>query len=92
MTTEENKCVEVCGDGIFLRLTSECDDHNTEDGDGCSSTCEVEYGYKCEDGTKCVEVIPPTLLFAKVDEPNVITLEFDEEVFVSSDGKNKHIL
>jgi cysteine-rich repeat protein len=30
-------CVEVCGDGVLYNL--ECDDGNTVDGDGCSSTC-----------------------------------------------------
>ena len=37
-------CVEICGDGLdFGNL--ECDDGNTDDKDGCSSTCEVEYGF-----------------------------------------------
>ncbi len=31
----------VCGDGI-LGPGEECDDGNTDDGDGCSSTCEIE--------------------------------------------------
>ena len=29
----------------------ECDDGNTDDGDGCSSTCTLENGYKCTGGT-----------------------------------------
>jgi cysteine-rich repeat protein len=28
-------------------MIDECDDGNTDDGDGCSSTCYVEAGYKC---------------------------------------------
>ncbi len=35
----------VCGNGILEE--ERCDDYNTESGDGCSSTCEVEY---CGDG------------------------------------------
>ena len=84
--SDDDKCVEVCGEGIFLNLTSECDDHNTEDGDGCSAICSLEYGYACEGGTRCKEVIPPTLMLGTVEEPNVVYLEFDEEVFLTSDG------
>ncbi len=39
-------CETVCGDG--LRVGSEsCDDGNSADGDGCSSTCEVEAEWIC---------------------------------------------
>ena len=31
--------------------SSACDDGNTVDGDGCSSTCSVEVKYRCENGT-----------------------------------------
>ena len=84
---DDNKCKEICGDGVFLGVDSECDDHNTDSGDGCSKTCTVEYGYDCgANGTTCREVIPPKLTVALVEEPNVVLLEFDEDVFLSSDG------
>jgi cysteine-rich repeat protein len=38
-------CQEICGDGIVI--AAECDDGNTEDGDGCSSKCEIEPLYRC---------------------------------------------
>lgn len=38
-------CSEVCGDGVLLSLP--CDDGNTESGDGCSSKCALESGFKC---------------------------------------------
>ena len=42
-------CQAVCGDAVILPGTSEaCDDGNTNDGDGCSSTCQVEDGFECE--------------------------------------------
>jgi cysteine-rich repeat protein len=31
-------CIETCGDGKNYGLHA-CDDGNTKDGDGCSSTC-----------------------------------------------------
>lgn len=35
-----------CGDGIVQDASGEeCDDNNTESGDGCSSACEVELNY-----------------------------------------------
>ena len=53
-TNEDGNCVEgkrksfnilVVGDGIFHGLTTECEDGNREDGDGCSSTGTIEFGY-----------------------------------------------
>ena len=38
----------VCGDGN-VDADEECDDGNTEDGDGCSSACEIEP--RCGDGS-----------------------------------------
>lgn len=39
------QCMEICGDGY--NYNQGCDDGNTLDGDGCSSTCSVEKGWKC---------------------------------------------
>ncbi|MEL7449845.1 MAG: choice-of-anchor J domain-containing protein, partial [Pseudomonadota bacterium] len=36
----------ICGDAI-LDSGEQCDDGNTADGDGCSSTCQVEDGFEC---------------------------------------------
>jgi cysteine-rich repeat protein len=44
-------CVEICGDGYLMSKTYECDDGNLIDGDGCSSSCMTEVGYRCENGT-----------------------------------------
>ncbi|HEU4578639.1 MAG TPA: DUF4215 domain-containing protein [Polyangiaceae bacterium] len=42
------ECGAVCGDG--LRFESEaCDDGNQQDGDGCSSSCQLEAGFGCAD-------------------------------------------
>ena len=39
-TSDVNAC-PICGDGI-LSAAEECEDSNTADGDGCSSTCQLE--------------------------------------------------
>ncbi len=45
----------VCGDG-GLDNDEDCDDGNKLSGDGCSSKCEIEKGYKCpEAGEACVK-------------------------------------
>eukprot|EP00960_Hanusia_phi_P007827 223922-Hanusia_phi.AAC.4 len=36
-----------CGDGI-VTAPEECDDGNSVSGDGCSSTCQVEQGWECD--------------------------------------------
>ncbi len=46
----------VCGDGI-LQSGEECDDGDTGNGDGCSSLCTVEGGWKCEgEPSTCTEI------------------------------------
>ncbi|QED26778.1 DUF4215 domain-containing protein [Microvenator marinus] len=41
---QDNGLVPFCGDGQVQNLLEACDDGNQADGDGCSSTCEVESG------------------------------------------------
>ncbi|MBO4350159.1 MAG: DUF4215 domain-containing protein, partial [Proteobacteria bacterium] len=45
--TAECKRVNVCGDGTVQTDHEKCDDGNLENGDGCSSTCEIEPNYVC---------------------------------------------
>ena len=48
----DGSCIEICGDGLLMNTSSSaCDDGNTMNGDGCSSTCSVEVKYKCENGS-----------------------------------------
>jgi len=46
----------VCGDGT-LESPEECDDGDTDNGDGCDSVCAVETGWTCDAGspTACTE-------------------------------------
>ncbi|MBO4351276.1 MAG: DUF4215 domain-containing protein, partial [Proteobacteria bacterium] len=49
----------VCGDGEMTGDET-CDDANTDDGDGCSATCAIEEGWKCEEaGQPCTQMEEP---------------------------------
>ena len=37
----------MCGNGIITG-SEKCDDNNTNNGDGCSSMCQIENGYTCK--------------------------------------------
>jgi cysteine-rich repeat protein len=37
----------ICGNGVH-EWPEQCDDSNADDGDGCSSMCELEPGYVCD--------------------------------------------
>ena len=42
----DKNCSVVCGDGILASI-EECDDNNTDNGDGCDSFCVIEPAYYC---------------------------------------------
>ena len=56
-----NGCSSSCGDGLLFP-DEECDDGNTRNGDGCSSECKFEQGFKC----KVVTEPPPAELVLPV--------------------------
>ncbi len=43
-------CEPICGNGV-IESGETCDDLNTDNGDGCSSSCVIEFGYDCSSGT-----------------------------------------
>ena len=48
----DGKCTELCGDGFLYKIenkpsTHQCDDGNSANGDGCSSTCQIEQDFSC---------------------------------------------
>ncbi|MFS8068731.1 MAG: DUF4215 domain-containing protein, partial [Byssovorax sp.] len=45
--------IPACGDGI-KSVGEACEDGNTADGDGCTSTCQVQTGYTCNAATPSV--------------------------------------
>lgn len=49
-------CVTICGDSLILG-SEQCDDGNTDSGDGCSSICMLESNYDCQitaKGYQCI--------------------------------------
>ncbi len=76
--TLRNYCVDaVCGDGE-VDDPEECDDDNTTDGDGCSSTCTIETGYTCDsdEPSVCVEnaICTPLRHYSMDDTDDFVTV------------------
>lgn len=50
----DDRCWNICGNGYLYDLGGyddmTCDDNNLIDGDGCSSTCQIEENFKCRRG------------------------------------------
>lgn len=56
-------CVEICGDGIRVTQTHQCDDGNLLNGDGCSAACSIEADWVCKYGDAyhsdiCIQNVP----------------------------------
>lgn len=55
--------ISLCGNGaINYNLGEACDDGNLRNGDGCSSSCTVETGYKCSGQPSVCSLVPTTSL------------------------------
>lgn len=50
----------TCGNGVF-EGTEDCDDGNTDDDDGCSATCAVEFPYECTKTSPSLCEVPTSL-------------------------------
>jgi cysteine-rich repeat protein len=46
LSMQADGCHEVCGDGKIINHA--CDDGNTNSGDGCSGSCQIEDGFECK--------------------------------------------
>ena len=94
--TIEKECSEICGDGLNLGQY-ECDDGNLVDGDGCSSSCKVERGFRCLGGSlyspdKCKDLRPPTLFTAiasSYNPKNIFKFQASEEIQILSSDDPK---
>lgn len=49
-TYDLSGCTTVCGNSI-REVGETCDDGNTDADDGCSSSCEVEAGWECDENS-----------------------------------------
>mmetsp|Transcript_15987 Transcript_15987/g.15913 ORF Transcript_15987/g.15913 Transcript_15987/m.15913 type:complete len:356 (-) Transcript_15987:131-1198(-) len=94
-----SNCIEICGDGRNMGQ-AQCDDGNNNNGDGCSSSCEVETGWSCFGGNSnspdtCKDITPPSPILAYLSENNsgyLLTLSFSEAVnFGTEISKNIEI-
>ena len=67
----------------------QCDDGNTQSGDGCSSQCEVENGFACSGGLasvpdQCLDILPPVVTEVTMMDPQRVSLRFSEPVNFST--------
>ncbi|KAL4476977.1 hypothetical protein ABPG72_011674 [Tetrahymena utriculariae] len=76
----------VCGDGYFQPSTEKCDDGNTKDGDGCSSTCQIDTNYACilknnQGPSICYEKRSPKVSgYPSQIDYSVIFIQFDRQI------------
>ncbi len=50
--------LSLCGNGTIESPYEECDDNNVNNGDGCSSTCQIESGWTCTGEPSVCSEIP----------------------------------
>ena len=79
------KCSAKCGDGIYVSAEQGCDDNNTDNFDGCSSTCTVETGFDCSGSpSSCFykQTVTLSLKSQKMENENVVcnTITFKIEI------------
>ena len=85
-------CKEICGDGLIFTLP--CDDRNTFDGDGCSSTCNMEPNFFCSYDYKkmlsiCHHITPLTAnISLPYDSATLIQIQFNQAII----GWNQNLL
>ncbi len=58
-TAGAGSVVPICGDGLVI-ATEVCDDGNAANGDGCSSSCQLEAGYGCVTDTMPADAVCDT--------------------------------
>lgn len=89
-----------CGDGLLAQDES-CDDGDTESGDGCGISCEIEPGFECpttKPGQPCLPIVglsrgPVTTELDAVGELGSSNLAFDcpaGEVMIGVEGYANH--
>lgn len=66
-----------------------CDDGNLVSGDGCSSTCTIEFGWACYAVSSllpsiCYKISSPKLIDYYIEDNSVLYLKFNETVRIGS--------
>ncbi|EAR85859.2 transmembrane protein, putative (macronuclear) [Tetrahymena thermophila SB210] len=82
----EDKCKEICGDGLNFG-EYQCDDGNNLNGDGCSSICGIEYLFVCHKESNHGKSICylPLSYKASSQNKNQVILQFLTDVQVTQD-------
>ncbi|CAK61926.1 unnamed protein product (macronuclear) [Paramecium tetraurelia] len=88
----ENTCVNQCGNGMLSSPYEECDDGNNYGGDGCSSLCNLENFFQCQNGENllsiCSFIQPPDFnlnsLSDKKNQIQIVEFTFTQQVKLNS--------
>ena len=82
-------CTEKCGDGIRYSLDpNACDDNNVINGDGCSSSCQIEPNYVCKrlnstNPDKCYDIRPlDCSIYIYQDNPQIVFVTFSKNFYI----------
>ncbi|CAD8208385.1 unnamed protein product [Paramecium octaurelia] len=89
-----NKCVNLCGNGMLNSIFEQCDDGNDDGGDGCSALCYEEDSFKCINQENqfsiCTFIQTPNfnlnLLSDKMNQTKILELSFSQEVYISCEN------
>ena len=80
---KQSTCIGVCGDGMNLG-SYECDDGNNVDGDGCSSDCNIEKGFKCDTQYNYLDICKDTVIpYGKLGQQknDILEVTFNKKVW-----------
>ena len=87
---ESLDCLDICGDGLLYNST-ECDDGNTDNGDGCDSNCLVEDEYLCTyaagSPSVCTKTVGPECHFVSISLEGRALLICETEVIFNRELK-----
>ncbi|CAD8188506.1 unnamed protein product [Paramecium octaurelia] len=88
----ENICVNQCGNGMLSSPYEECDDGNSNGGDGCSSLCNLENFFQCQNVESslsiCSFIQPPDFNLNTLSDKNnqiqIVEFTFTQQVKLNS--------
>ena len=83
----KDDCSDICGNGYLYNFTNniQCDDGNSNSGDGCSSDCHEEKNFQCSRKNystpdTCINVSPLVMTLSMTKSANVVFLNLNRPI------------